>query len=579
MKREYVFPPVGPYKELPDFDMPTEAELEEANSFFTAYVFYECRKGGRFLWTSCCRRAENWPEIQRTMGPDDMAISWGGHNDKVRCPFCGREATLKNVRKLGKKKNLVQFEPVVFLKEERGNLFALAYWMCKDFGRKLNDPPEFMLASAYRFMPGRAERSYIDGWNGELQTDFVEGNYDPNHRKITEPFITGSGLFMKYVYYRVIGIDAIGKSSFRYCQYENFRRQYHTGNMHDDLMKYLAACCIYPRNIEMLMKAGPRELVISLVCGRKKNADIIKWGVDDPCEAFGLDRRELKEFMRKPDIDVLRIYKLMKRWKMKPTFPDAENIEACLRDEAVPFIWMCAKYGLKPMPTIRYLDKFCGQRCYGGYFAPYNSYTMWRDYLQAEAAVGYDMKNEVVLKPKDLFIAHDAAAAEHNRRLEEIQRRERAEKDAEERKRMKALQRKHRKVMETRQKALNFSGERYFIRVAETADEVIKEGKALQHCVGGYAQRHIEGATTICLLRAIDEPNEPLCTIEMRTNKTLAQIHGYQNDRGGPDPREAYAEILDPWLKWIAAGSKRDADGNPVLPEKKNKKKKEGTAA
>ena len=579
MKREYSLPPLKPYKELPDFDMPTEAELEEANSFFPAYVFYECQKGGRFLWTSCCGKAEKWPEVQRTMGPNDADVSWGVHNDKVRCPFCGREATLKNVRKLGKKKNLVQFEPVVFLKEKHRNLYAMAYWMCKDYHGKLNDLPEFMLTSAYRFMPGRAEMAYIDCWDGKLQTVFVEDNYNPNQRKIKEPFLDGNWLFRRYVNYRVVGIDAIGESLFRYCQYENYRRQYHSNEMHDDLMKYLAAFCIYPRNIEMLMKAGPRELVNSLVCGRKKNADIIKWGVDDPCAAFGLDRREFKEFMKKPDIEVLRVYKLMKRREMKPTFPDAENIESCLRDEAATFIKLCTRYKLKPVPTLRYLGKFCGRRCYGGYFTPYNSYTMWRDYLQAAAAIGYDMENEVVLKPKDLFGAHDTAAAEHNRRLEEIQRRDRARKNAEERKKLKALQKKYQGVLETRQRAFNFTGERYLIRVAETADEVIAEGKALRHCVGGYAQRHIEGATTICLLRAVDRPDESLCTIEMRSNKTMQQIHGYLNDCNGPDPHKAYAEVLDPWLKWIKDGSKRDEDGKPVLPRHKTKKKKEVTAA
>ena len=31
--------------------------------------------------------------------------------------------------------------------------------------------------------------------------------------------------------------------------------------------------------------------------------------------------------------------------------------------------------------------------------------------------------------------------------------------------------------------------------------------------------------------------------------------------------RETYAAILDPWLAWVEAGSRRDKDGGPVQPD------------
>ena len=73
---------------------------------------------------------------------------------------------------------------------------------------------------------------------------------------------------------------------------------------------------------------------------------------------------------------------------------------------------------------------------------------------------------------------------------------------------------------------------------------------------------------TILFLRRKDAPNRSLYTIEMHGN-TLIQIHGYRNDRGSTDPRKAMAWLLDPWLDWIAKGSKRDEDGKPKLPKKK----------
>lgn len=58
----------------------------------------------------------------------------------------------------------------------------------------------------------------------------------------------------------------------------------------------------------------------------------------------------------------------------------------------------------------------------------------------------------------------------------------------------------------------------------------------------------------------------------------LVQAHGYRNDRmkcpENPDcipPRTLYAEIFDPWLAWVEAGSRRDKDGKPVVPKNKEK--------
>lgn len=111
----------------------------------------------------------------------------------------------------------------------------------------------------------------------------------------------------------------------------------------------------------------------------------------------------------------------------------------------------------------------------------------------------------------------------------------------------------------------------YLIRCAVSANEIIREGKNLQHCVGGYAQRHMSGALTICFLRRRDAPHKSLYTIEMQGNR-LMQIHGFQNDRNAANPRTTMAWMIKPWLDWIAKGSKRDKDGKPRLPKKKEAK-------
>ena len=85
----------------------------------------------------------------------------------------------------------------------------------------------------------------------------------------------------------------------------------------------------------------------------------------------------------------------------------------------------------------------------------------------------------------------------------------------------------------------------------------------------GNDGRHVKGSTTILFLRDRKRPGKPLVTIEMKGNQ-IVQIHGYQNDIGqAVKPMVRYADILDPWLAWLAAGSKRNKDGTPKVPRRR----------
>ena len=109
------------------------------------------------------------------------------------------------------------------------------------------------------------------------------------------------------------------------------------------------------------------------------------------------------------------------------------------------------------------------------------------------------------------------------------------------------------------------------IQVPRNGTEISEEGKRLHHCVGGYAERHLKGATIILFLRRSEQKDTPLVTIEMKGNK-IVQIHGFDDERTAcpENPnrtpcRKLYDYFLEPWLQWLAEGSKRDKEGNPVL--------------
>ena len=77
-----------------------------------------------------------------------------------------------------------------------------------------------------------------------------------------------------------------------------------------------------------------------------------------------------------------------------------------------------------------------------------------------------------------------------------------------------------------------------------------REGQALHHCVGGYAERHIKGVLSIVFLRKATTLHVPYVTIEMQGNR-IQQIHGESNDRHASiGPRRRHKEFLDTWRRF-----------------------------
>ena len=203
---------------------------------------------------------------------------------------------------------------------------------------------------------------------------------------------------------------------------------------------------------------------------------------------------------------------------------------------------------------------------------------LYKDYLDAAEHCGLDLENPVIQMPRDLSAKHDEVTAA----WAAIQK---ARREAELVNENKERRQRQKKLLAERMAKYEFRAEGVVIRVPKNADEIVAEGKALKHCVGGYADRHLSGATTILFLRRADKPDVPLATIEMQGN-IIIQVHGYRNElepcAENPErvaARKLYGPVLDMWVKWLKAGSKRNEDGSPKLPKKTNKKKSRRNAA
>lgn len=555
---------------LEDFPAIDAAEVtRQVNRLFTPYLFIRHDRKAHVTEVQCsvCGGSGSLPDVMRTNTNADAEIIWGRHNDEACCPYCGERMRLKELGRLGQRKKLQEWHPVIILTERDGDIYARGYWTRKQYKCGLTEPPEFMLTYAYHFTPGRATIYTSNGYSGS-----IEGNYDPVHRVITEPF-TSDNYFYSYESYAVIGLSEIERSAFRYCGQHITCPGYavtwglETFHVQHDLMKFLAACCIYPRQIEMLNKTGFAELVDDLVCGRRKNAKIFNWHADSYKDAFGLTRQEMQQWRDSgAPMQAIADYKSLRRAGQHPDFTTLRVLHQLYFDTN-GLIKLARRYGIETACLHKYLCKQAREN-----MGENSMYGLLADYYNMAEELNWQLGSPAApLLPRDLVEKHDEAAEEQR-----ILRLRRAE--AEEKKRAEEIEQRRIAAEESfRQRREKYNVERdgYFIRIAETEKEIEREGRTLCHCVGGYAQRHVAGKLTICFIRRTETPDASLYTVEMHGNK-LVQIHGYRNDVNLPrnkKPEAVMAWLLEPWLEWLRRGSPRDKNGQPRWPKTKKKEK------
>lgn len=551
-----------------------QAERDAINALFPAYIFRRSRTDE--IWTTCCRKhmvVQDEDMMVTTPERNFPAVMWEPHQREpknryqdspkptVQCPLCGKMVIVKELGRTGGRGNLSRYRRAVVLRWYQGALWARAYDCAKHYSRdkgySLTGEPKIKLVGVYRFKPGLAEATTRYWWDYPFSSiERQDGPLVKGHWNIHGPFNANADYGVGY---DVIGLDEIQKSPFRYCMAEEAERKF------TKFLHFLTACCFYPRQIEMLMKAGMSDVVRDFVERGVKHAAVINWDEPSPAKAFKVPRQDMKTFLgTNRDIRILELYKRLKgRASLEECaewISRGVNIKATLR--------AAKKWNLPPEKLIRYLRSNVGCARFGGMSSMDAALRYWEDYLTAAEAMGYQLHRENVLLPKALGAAHDSATAKHQNKMERERKKAQAEKD-----RLAALSYEERRV--ELEKKYGFAMDGYLIRVPANKDEVLNEGRILQHCVGGYADRHMNGTLTILFMREAKKPGVPWLTIEMSGNK-LVQIHGFKNEglyttkgRFAPDPREAYREFLDTWLDWLKKGSKRDKQGNPKLPKKK----------
>lgn len=142
----------------------------------------------------------------------------------------------------------------------------------------------------------------------------------------------------------------------------------------------------------------------------------------------------------------------------------------------------------------------------------YFDYTGWLEEM------GYDMRNEFNLFPKDFQKMHDSMSKLYIKFKDEQSR--------EEEKKFNLLLKKLRKDT-VDVEAMNLNIEGLFIRLPKRLEELKVEGETLHHCVGTYMGKVRRGETMIFFIRKKEEPDKPYYTLEWRGK--VIQCRGSHN--------------------------------------------------
>lgn len=314
------------------------------------------------------------------------------------------------------------------------------------------------------------------------------------YKEFREPVFCQSG----YAYtfdnsYCILNADAIKKSCMRYAPVSM-----HTSRL---FMSWLQIYVRHP-NVEYLVKAGYGYLIEEydnyFYGGKAKlTADVrINWKSNNLLKMLDLNKSEFKALQGKEK--KYRAYCLWRQYH-----PEYKIDELLMIAEAFDYERGTAENVSKDTGiTLKRLSRYLVENDIKKYD--------YRDYIEQCKKLKYNIHDTAVAMPHDFNAMHT--------RCSNIIKYGNSEGIA-------AIFKKN---MEQRRQ-LEYENELLLIRQPDSFEEIVDEGSKLQHCVGGYAERHSFGKLHIMFIRRKDKPDIPFYTMEVSKEGKIVQVRGEHN--------------------------------------------------
>ena len=547
-----------------EFDKYLDREEEEALRLkFRQYCFYDT--WGRKNYRDCmCTRCGAF-DLYKDEDPDFFRLH---HGDEICCPNCGEYVELYSLGRMRTGATLKEWQRAAFVrKASDGGVLLVAGYATVDYSPyELRPVLDWNVKSLTYLAPGkrmqwrRKLRNYYNMfYQGSGEFDWVPA------KTVEEPF--KPAMNENYGSYWLMGYTNILDTSLKYCQMEDWYYAVgegwlcEEGNRIRQAYKYLARYTEYPQ-MEMAVKLGMCRAVEELVMDGRKNHRLLDWSAKTVQGFLRMNKQDAKAFVQVGgDIRQLEhCHDTLKTGTVKSVQEYLQLVQQIGSMDCMKRAAVCAeRAGVDIRRAVKYILRQAESQTGNTAANIGRTITYWKDYLDAAETLDFDLTEETVSMPKNLIERHDTAT-----QMVKLQA------SAEARKKYNKRYQQLRNLYEFRLGDL-------CIVVPENGEEIVAEGKTLQHCVGGYAGRHLEGKVDILFLRHARKPNRSFLTIEMVARKTisdkitLVQIHGYKNEsyKNSPEnPRTKYAWFLDAWMNWQRHGSKRDKNGNPIIQDR-----------
>lgn len=566
---KYAFSPHGKYAfSLTYDDEITSNKLEEiAAEYLPHYGLYH-RKGNHqdVFCTRCMSYYELYKHYPDVYPPRAVHLGTAKHGEKGECPLCREEITFladgRGRRNVVEYRNFVKFKIInedeitascfrikqSFLNPDSGEYFTLVDGAV--FEHSVYE------VARYYFGKGQGPKKFVkDAW----YENFAWHPYWVERKRVNEPEFVHSMYRWADNSYTVLNYEELMSTSFGYLieALETVTADTSVNHCYFKfILEMLGEYCKHPQ-IEYLIKAGFGDIVNSRMLGSMHGLRL-NWRSNDLRKVLGMTSQEVK-LLKGHNTEFIADYKAYKKVDRKSS-----------PEEIIQMLKRCSKGGSAYKSFVKRLIEEHGETCrsifkyirkqsenvdYRQCSIPdeFGMLTSWKDYLAQCQTLGYDTAEMSVYKPSNLVTAHERLTGIIKIRSERIAK-ERLEERLESLKMFAFVDEEHELI----------------VRAAETVDEIVAEGKALVHCVGGYAERHANGQLTIVFVRKASAPDTPYYTVEVSNFGQIVQCRGYKNDREAPKP-QSIIEFEDKYQDFLNEQFRK-------FDEKKKKSKKEKTA-
>lgn len=481
-----------------------------------AYFFYDYQKRAKSVTGLC------------TACGKEVTLDRVKHNEKGVCPACGREFTMKS---RGRRGFMYDTEHYQVVQQTGDNELLIRIFHAHYSYTGHSDTPTMRHSESERIFVWRApegqvhqERFYnsyhkgdLTHWKQGVRPVFRFGYYVRNDETCCK------------LYWKNLS-KALAGTPWQYCPLEQFYCAEHEPMQ---VAPFLEAHLQHPR-LEHLVKVGFQLLASDLAYGRchsdgldetqRRTHRILRVGAEDIpyLKEINVSFSVLRDFQKYCERN-LKDRQELHAWQVRHSITNVEgNILRLLEH-------------MTAHRLMRYMEQqfeFLQHRLTPNKNKRYNAlkdlFADYCDYLRMCRNEQHDLSNDFVLFPKDIQKAHDRVSRQIKLKANAKMRRD--------------FKIACKRIMNQ----LDFELNGMKILYPATPDDIVAEGHALHHCVGGYVDRVAKQECIILFLRQTEQVDKPFYTIEV-CNQKVAQVRGEHNAAA----TEEVNSFMEQWEKMV----------------------------